>query len=70
MEDHTADLEVGLFEAVKILDWNQTPVIGKVNAINDGHVTIHYWKGTYESSWEPDHFTTESKKGGVDARSA
>ena len=56
VEDHTADLEVGSFVAVNLLDWDQTPVIGKVTAINDGHVTIHYWKGTYESSWKPDHF--------------
>ena len=56
MENHTADLEVGSFVAVNLLDWDQTPVIGKVPAINDGHVTIHYYKGTYESSWKPDHF--------------
>lgn len=62
MEDHTADLELGSFVAVNLLDWDQTPVIGKITAINDGHVTIHYWKGTYESSWKPDHFRRNRRK--------
>ena len=46
VEDHTADLDVGSFVALNFLDWDQTPVIGKVAAINDGHVTIQYWKDT------------------------
>ena len=62
VEDHTANLEVGSFVAVNLLEWDQTPVIGKVTAMNDGHVTLHYWKGTYQSSWKPDHFRRDQRK--------
>ena len=55
-DDHTTNLEVGSFIAINILDWDQTPVNGKVMAINDTSVTIHHWKGTYESSWKPNYF--------------
>ena len=61
VEDHIADLEIGSFIAVNLLDWDETPVIGKVTAIHDDHVTIHYWKGTYESSWKPDYFRTNRR---------
>lgn len=61
MEDHTADLEVGSFKAVNLLDWDQTQVFGRVTIKNDGHVTKHYWKGTYESSWKPDYFRTNRR---------
>lgn len=49
-------MEIGSLIAVNLLDWDQTPVIGKVTAVDETSVTIHYWKGTYETSWKPDFY--------------
>ena len=46
VKDHTADLKVGSFIAVNLLNWDETTVIAKVTALHDDHVSIHYWKGT------------------------
>ena len=50
------------WKSVNLLDCDQTPVIGRYTAINDGHVTIYYWKGTYQSILEPDHFRGNQRK--------
>jgi len=47
VDDHTANLKVGLLKALNLLNWDQTLVIGKMTAINYTSVTIHYWKPDY-----------------------
>ena len=54
VDDHTADLVAGSFVAVNLANWSKTPVIGKITAIGDETFTIHYWKGSYNSEWQPD----------------
>ena len=41
VDDHTANLKVGLLKALNLLNWDQTLVIGKMTAINHTSVTIH-----------------------------
>ena len=51
-----------------LFEWDQTPVIGKVTGIYNDHVTIHHWKGPYESSWKPVYFRT-NRRNSVETRS-
>ena len=46
-------LEVDKFVAVYLSNWDKVPVIGKVLSIGEEDLQIHYWKGTYKGSWEP-----------------
>ena len=62
VEDHTADsVEVGFSKAINLLDWDKIPVFWKFTAIYVDHVSIHYCKGTYKSSWKPDYFRTNRR---------
>lgn len=62
VDDHIAGLTVDSFVAVSLANCNKTPVIGKVTAIGEDTISIHYWKGGYNSEWHPDSYRARSSR--------
>ena len=52
-DDYLTSLVPDVFVAVHISNYKKTPVIGKAVDVMEDTFAIHYWKGTYNSSWEP-----------------
>lgn len=62
VDNHLETLKVGSMVAVVLKDWAKNPVIGKVLAINAEKFHVHYWKGTYNTRWEPHMIYDRSKR--------
>ena len=51
----------GVFVAVYISNYKKRPVIGKVVEVCETDFKLHYWKGAYNTAWQP--HIVKSKEG-------
>ena len=60
-DNYLEALSPGVFVAVYISNYKKKPVIGKVTEVCDIDFKLDYWKGAYNTAWQP--LTVKSKEG-------
>lgn len=52
-DNYLAALAPGVFVAVYISNYKKRPVIGKVIEVGEDKLKLNYWKGSYNTPWQP-----------------